>query len=55
MPDWIPDVAIEKSLLRQMILGLLGYLIEGVKEADIHLVAQMERQSVNLSLQIEPP
>ncbi len=55
IPDWIPDVAIEKSLLRQMILGLLGYLIEGVKEADIHFVAQMERKSVNLSLQIEPP
>ncbi len=55
IPNWIPDVAIEKSLLRQMVLGLLGYLMEGVKEADLHLVAQMQEQSVNLSLQIEPP
>lgn len=55
VPDWIPDVTIEKSLLRQIVLGLSGYLIEDVKDADIHLFAQMERQNVNLTLRIEPP
>jgi hypothetical protein len=40
-PESLPGVPIDRSLLRQMLLGILGYLIERAEQATIWLAAQV--------------
>jgi CheY-like chemotaxis protein len=54
IPRALPGVSIDRSLLRQMLLGMLGYLIERAEESTIRLEAQTEGTAVDLSLQVEP-
>jgi CheY-like chemotaxis protein len=51
----LPGVSIDRSLLRQMLLSMLGYLIERTEESTIRLEAQTEGTAVGLSLRVEPP
>jgi CheY-like chemotaxis protein len=55
LPEALPGVSIDRSLLRQMLLGILGYLIERAEQATIRLVAQVEGPAICLSLAVEPP
>lgn len=54
LPDSLPGVSIDQSLLRQMLLGILGYLIERAVDATIRLNAQVEGSTVCLSLKVDP-
>lgn len=51
----LPGISIDQGLLRQMLLGTLGYLIERANQATIRLAAQVEGSAVCLSLAVEPP
>lgn len=51
----LPLVDVNGSLLRQVVLGLLAYLVEGTREATLSLAAQTEPAGVRLIMQIEPP
>lgn len=55
IPRSLPGVSIDRSLLRQMLLGMLGYLIERAEESMVRVEAQTEGTVVSLSLQVEPP
>jgi len=55
LPELLPGVSIDHSLLRQMLLGMLGYLIERSEQATLRLTAQVEGPVVCLSLTVEPP
>ncbi len=48
-------VSIDANLLRQVLLGLLGCLIEAAQHARIELEARPREQGVELSLRVEPP
>ncbi len=50
----LPHVSIAQSLLRQLLLGLLGYLTERATRATIRVAARQEGQGVYLSLAVEP-
>jgi CheY-like chemotaxis protein len=43
------------NLSRQVLLGVLGYLIERADRATIRLTTQMEKSQVRLSLKVDPP
>lgn len=55
LPESLPGVAANPSLLRQVLLGILGYVVEHAQRATIHLSAQVEGESVRLSLRLDPP
>ena len=54
LPESLPEAAIDQSLLRQMLMGILGYLVECSEEATLRLVAQVDEASLNLSVTMEP-
>ena len=55
IPQSVPDVSIDRNLLRQMLLGILCYLIERATQATVRLVAQTVEAGVILSITVEPP
>lgn len=55
LPDALSGVSIDQILLRQMLLGLMGYLIEQAEQATILLLAQVGESTVHLSLTVDPP
>ena len=54
LPDDLPQVPVQRHLLRQMLLGLLGYLVERAGQAAIQLTARAEEPTVYVSLTVEP-
>jgi CheY-like chemotaxis protein len=51
----LPGVSMSRSLLRQMLLGMLGYLIEYTEQATLRLAAKAEGGAqVGLSLRVNP-
>ncbi len=54
LPKGLPSVSIQRVLLRQMLLGLLGYMVEREEQATIQVAASTEEEGVRLSLAIEP-
>lgn len=54
LPERLPNVSIDRNLLRQILMGVLGYLIEYTHQARLRLTAQIEETEVGLSLVIEP-
>jgi CheY-like chemotaxis protein len=52
--DSLRGVSIDQGLLRQMLLGILGYLIERAEQATIRLTARVEESAVRLSVRVEP-
>jgi CheY-like chemotaxis protein len=55
VPATLPAVSVDKSLLRQMLLGVLGYLAERSRRATVKLTAQVEGPVVRISVAVEPP
>lgn len=55
LPDSLPSIAVGRNLLRQMLLGVLGYLIEHGTQATLQLVARVEEMTVFVSARVEPP
>jgi len=55
LPKSLPDVSMDQSLLRQMLLGMLGYLVERTGQATIQLTARVEESAIHLSMRVEPP
>lgn len=53
-PDTLPAIAVDRNLLRQVLLGVLGYLIERAHHATLHLSALAEDKGALLSIAIEP-
>jgi len=51
----LAGVSLGKSLLRQMLLGMLGYLVEHGQQATLRLTARGEGPVVCLSLVMDPP
>jgi CheY-like chemotaxis protein len=51
----LDGVMLEKGVLRQVLLGLLGYLVERASDAAIRLTGSSDGQLVRLSLSVEPP
>jgi len=54
IPHSLPSIAIDQNLLRQILLGMLGYLIAQVEEATIQVTAQAEEAQVFLAMRVEP-
>lgn len=51
----LPDVAVDRSLLRQVLLGVLGYLIERISSASLRLDVQVEGADIQLTVTVEGP
>lgn len=54
IPTNLPNVSVDQNLLRQMLLGMLGYLIESSEQAVIKLTGQAEESAVCISVSAEP-
>lgn len=56
LPRGLPSISVKQSLLRQMLLGITGYLIENVNsQSTIRLIAHSEATNVQLSLVVDCP
>jgi CheY-like chemotaxis protein len=53
-PQSLPAVAVQRGLLRQMLMGILGFLVERVEGTEILVTATPEDERVRLSVQINP-
>jgi CheY-like chemotaxis protein len=51
----LPGISVDRSLLRQMLLGLMGYLVECAVQATIRITAQVEESVVHMSMRVKPP
>jgi CheY-like chemotaxis protein len=54
IPDDLPRIAVDPGLLRQMIMAVLGCLVEHSEEAEIRLRAQIQGPAVELAIGLEP-
>ena len=54
VPQGLPGLPIDQGLLRQMLLAMLGHLIEGTEQATIELRAGLEGKALRMSLAVEP-
>jgi len=55
LPDPLPRVLADKAPLRQLLLGVIGYLIERAEDATLRLEAQSEADRLYLSVIADPP
>lgn len=55
LSESLPRLAIERHVLRQLLLGLLGHFVERAESARIALIAQPEAEAVRLTVAVEPP
>lgn len=55
LPVGLSSVVFDKGLLRQMLLGMLGFLTGRAEQAQIRIAARGEDSGVYLSLTVEPP
>ncbi len=51
----LPDISLDRNLLRQVLLGITGYLIQRAEQATIHVTAQPQTASVKIAFRVEPP
>lgn len=54
IPQGLPAIPIDQGLLRQMLLAMLGHLIEHTERAAIELRAQVEDGTFRISVTVEP-
>ncbi len=54
LPQDLPQVPVQRNLLRQILLGMLGYLVERTTHATIRLTADVEAAALHLSLTSVP-
>ncbi|MCZ7544252.1 MAG: response regulator [Anaerolineae bacterium] len=50
-----PAISVDRNLLRQILLGLMGYLVEHAEQATIRVTMQAKETSVTLNMAVEPP
>jgi CheY-like chemotaxis protein len=50
----LPSVSVERSLLRQMLLGILGLLSEHTENATLLLTANVQEAAICLRIRVEP-
>ncbi len=55
LPDPLPGVLADKAPLRQLLLGLIGYLVERAEDATLRLGGQVEADRLYLSIVVDPP
>jgi CheY-like chemotaxis protein len=55
IPPSMPTIAADPSLLRQLLLAILGHLAETATQGVIHVMGQSEEAVFGLALRIEPP
>lgn len=55
LPEDLPGLPMDRGLLRQMLLAMLGYLIERTEQAAIEISARVEEATFHLSLRADPP
>ncbi|MGC9348951.1 MAG: response regulator [Anaerolineae bacterium] len=55
LPAGLPSISVDERLLRQVLLGLIGYVVGGVSDATLTLDAEAEGERVRLRLRIQPP
>ena len=54
LPEALPAVAADQVLLRQMVLGMIGYLVERASDATLQVNAVADEATLLFSLQIDP-
>ncbi|HEY66554.1 MAG TPA: response regulator [Caldilineae bacterium] len=54
IPQSLPGISIDQNLLRQILLGMLGYLIAQAGGATIQVTAQAGEAQILLSMRVEP-
>ena len=54
LPADLPDLGLDGSILRQLLLGMLSYLIERSQSAAVTVHASAGRESVELALSVRP-
>jgi CheY-like chemotaxis protein len=55
LPDPLSGTSMGHNMLRQMLLGILGYLIEHAQQGTIQVSARTVQSMVRLSLAVDPP
>ena len=55
LPPSTPGVSFDRGLLRQVLMGMLGYLIERASEATIDVTVKHEASGACLALRVDPP
>ncbi len=55
VPRGLPGIPVDGGLLRQMLLAMLGYLIERAERATVRLEAGADDGTARLTLRVEPP
>jgi CheY-like chemotaxis protein len=55
LPEGMPRVSVDRTLLRQVLLGALEYLIQCAEGATIRIAAQVDGATVRLGMRVEPP
>jgi CheY-like chemotaxis protein len=53
-PETLPDVAVERGLLRQLLLGLLGYLVDRVEQTTVQVRLHHDEATLRLTLRVDP-
>jgi len=54
LPEALPAVAADQALLRQMVLGMIGYLVERASDATLQVNVVADEAALLFSLQIDP-
>lgn len=55
VPESLPSVSIDQTLLRQLFLGIIGYLVDCSERATLRLEAAPQDTSVCITVSVEPP
>ncbi|MCU0500363.1 MAG: response regulator [Anaerolineae bacterium] len=55
LPDTLPRVRADKAPLRQLLLGVIGYLVERAEHARLHVAAEIEDDALYVGVTIDPP
>lgn len=55
LSEGMPGVPMDRALLRQVLLAMLGYLIEQAEGASIELRATLEESALRLTVALDPP
>ncbi len=55
LPEMLPVIFVDRNLLRNVLLGILGYLIGDAYETTIRITAQVTESALRLSFEVESP
>jgi CheY-like chemotaxis protein len=55
LPEELPGIPMDRGLLRQVLLAMLGYLIERAEDGAVELVAEPGETALGLTVTVAPP